>query len=247
MRAALPLAALIGAVVIVGIAVGCGGGSSPTTPTPPAATLSRTKFLAFGDSFTAGEVTSPIGSTSVIGKLIIVPAVSYPTVLQGQLTSAYPSQSSAIVMTNAGVPGEQLLEGLARFDTTFSASGANVVMIQEGANGLRLVGPDTSTGIVRIMVQSAKTGGARVFVGSMIPTVPGRPRANVTPEELVTYNDRLQLMSQQEGVTYVDLYGAMLPDAANLIGSDGLHPTEAGYRKMAETFFTAIRAQLETR
>ena len=245
MRSGIRVAALVCAVVTIG----CGGGSSPTTPTPPAptATLSRTKFLAFGDSFTAGEVTSPVGSTSLIDKLVVVPAASYPSILKGQLASAYPSQSSAIAINNAGVPGEQILEGMARFDATFAASGANVVLIQEGANGLRLVGPDTSTGVMRIMVQSAKTGGARVFVGSMIPTVPGRPRASVTPEELVAYNDRLQLMSQQESVTYVDLYGAMLADAATLIGSDGLHPTEAGYKKMADTFQAAIKAQLEVR
>jgi lysophospholipase L1-like esterase len=97
------------------------------------------------------------------------------------------------------------------------------------------------------MAQSAKAGGARVFIGSMIPDVPGRPRAAITLEELVTYNERLQEMSRQEAITYVDLYGAMLPDSANLIGSDGLHPTEAGYRKMADTFFAAIRAQLEIR
>ena len=47
-------------------------------------------------------------------------------------------------------------------------------------------------------------------------------------------------MSTQEGITYVDLYNTMMPDAATLIGSDGLHPTEAGYRRIAELFFAAI-------
>ena len=42
------------------------------------------------------------------------------------------------------------------------------------------------------------------------------------------------MMSQQEGVTYVDLYNPMLAEAATLIGSDGLHPTEAGYRRIAD-------------
>ena len=32
-----------------------------------------------------------------------------------------------------------------------------VVLIMEGVNGLPLVGPDTSTGVMRIMVQHAKT------------------------------------------------------------------------------------------
>jgi lysophospholipase L1-like esterase len=95
------------------------------------------------------------------------------------------------------------------------------------------------------MVIGARNGRARAFVGSMIPQVPGRPRA-MTPEfELVNYNRTLQQMSIEEGATFVDLYNAMRPDAATLIGSDGLHPTEAGYRKIADLFFAAIRAQLE--
>jgi lysophospholipase L1-like esterase len=96
-------------------------------------------------------------------------------------------------------------------------------------------------------VQTAKNGGARVFVGSMIPQVAGRPRATTPPSESLAYNNVLQIMSTQEGVTYVDLYNPMLPDAATLIGSDGLHPAEAGYRKIADLFFAAIRTQLEER
>ena len=33
-----------------------------------------------------------------------------------------------------------------------------------------------------------------------------------------------------------------LPRPTRLIGVDGLHPTEAGIKRMAETFFAAIRA-----
>jgi lysophospholipase L1-like esterase len=86
-----------------------------------------------------------------------------------------------------------------------------------------------------------------VFVGSMIPQVPGRPRGNTPPSELTAYNATLQLMSQQEGVVFVELYNAMMPEAATLIGADGLHPTEAGYRRIAELFFAAIRNELEQR
>ena len=69
----------------------------------------------------------------------------------------------------------------------------------------------------------------------MVPTSRGRcsGAAGTTPvSELLAYNNTLQIMSTQEGVTYVDLYNAMLAEAATLLGSDGLHPTEAGYRKM---------------
>lgn len=227
----------------------CGGGGTnngPSGPTSQPPRISRTRFLAFGDSFTAGEVTSPVGaSPSGIHKLIVVPAASYPSVLQSQLRATYTTQSASITVANAGEPSERILDGNQRFPGVFASSNAEVVLLMEGVNGLALVGPDISTGVMRIMVQVAKSGGARVFVGSMIPQVAGRPRGTTPASELLAYNNVLQIMSTQEGITYVDLYNPMLAEAATLIGSDGLHPTEAGYRRIADLFFAAIRAELQ--
>jgi lysophospholipase L1-like esterase len=229
------------------VAVGCGGDSKgPTGPTPTPPRISRTRFLAFGDSFTAGEVTNPVAATSsAIHKLILVPAASYPSVLQAQLRSTYTSQTGSITVQNAGEPNERILDGNQRFAGVFASSNAEVVLLMEGVNGLPGVGPDISTGIMRIMVQAAKEGRARVFVGSMIPQVAGRPRGTTPVSELLAYNNVLQIMSTQEGVTFVDLYNPMLPDAGTLIGADGLHPTEAGYRRIADLFFGAIRTALQ--
>ena len=227
------------------LSVACGDSKPPVGPTP-APRLSRTRFLAFGDSFTAGEVTTPaLTTSSAIGKLVLVPSASYPTVLQTRLQATYTSQASSITVTNAGLASERILDGAQRFPSVYDSARPEVVLIQEGANGLPQVGPDISAGVMRTMVQHAKAGGSRVFVGSMIPQVPGRPRGNTPVSELLAYNTTLQLMSQQESVVYVDLYTPMLPDAPTLIGSDGLHPTEAGYRRIAEIFMVAIRTTLE--
>jgi len=203
--------------------------------------------MAFGDSFTAGEVTNPASNSGSIAKLIVVPTASYPAVLQSRLRATYTEQAVLISVNNAGEPSERILDGAQRFPGVYDSLRPDVVLIMEGVNGLPLVGPDISTGVMRIMVQHAKAGNSRVFVGSMIPQVAGRPRGNTPVSELQAYNTTLQLMSQQEGVVFVDLYNQMLPDAATLIGSDGLHPTESGYRRIAELFFNAIRSELEIR
>ena len=235
-------------VTCAAIAAACGSPTGPTDNGTPPPRISRTRFLAFGDSFTAGEVTNPtMGMPGSITKLIVVPTASYPTVLQSRLQTTYTTQASTISVANAGEPSERILDGAQRFPGTYDAARPEVVLLMEGVNGLPLVGPDISAGVMRIMVQHAKAGGSRVFVGSMIPQVAGRPRGNTPTSELLAYNTTLQLMSQQESVTYVDLYNAMLADAPALIGSDGLHPTEAGYRRIAELFFDAIRANLEVR
>ena len=221
------------------------GGSPPTGPTK-SPTLSRTRFMAFGDSFTLGEVTSPIASSGLT-KLVIVPTAAYPSVLQGRLTGAYPTQSAVIAVINSGVVGETLLEGRDRFPGELQQARPEAVLIMEGVNGLNIAGPDISTDLVAGLARTAQAAGARVFVGSMLPQVSGRPKALVPANDLVTYNTRLQAMSRQDGHVFVDVYNAMLGEAGTLIGVDGLHPTEVGYKRIADVFFAAIQANLEVK
>ena len=236
------------AVVVIGVAVltvACGG--SPAGPTNGGRTprLSRTRFLAFGDSLTAGEVTAPIGaSPGSISKEVVVPAASYPTQLQSQLVSRYPSQASAIRVVNAGVAGENLFRAALRFEDALAENRPEAVLIMHGLNNLGGDGTDVTASLIRGMVQTAKAQGLRVFVGSMLPTVAGRTRSqNMTLVE--SYNAKLRQISVEEGVVYVDLYTTLLPEALSVIGVDGLHPTEAGYRRIADLFFAAIRSELE--
>ena len=60
-------------------------------------------------------------------------------------------------------------------------------------------------------------------------------------------NDRIRTTAAGEGAVLVDLHAALSADVTRYIGIDGLHPTEAGYLRMAEVFFDAIRATLEVR
>ena len=224
----------------------CGGDKGPMGPTPKPPRISRTRFLAFGDSFTAGEVTNPVSAApALIGKLVVVASASYPSQLQAQLRTTYQSQASSIAVTNSGEPSERILDGVNRFPGVFDMYRPEVVLLMEGANGLAQVGPDISTGVMRIMVQYAKSNGARVFVGSMLPQVAGRPRGTTPVSELLAFNNTLQIMSTQENITYVDLYNPMLAEAPTLIGVDGLHPAESGYRRIADIFFAAIKTALE--
>jgi lysophospholipase L1-like esterase len=248
MRRAHPLA--VGCAVL---AVACGG--APTRPTDAgrSARLSRTRFLAFGDSLTAGEVTAPValqlGEENAewggnIAKQVVVPAASYPTQLHTMLDARYPSQASAISVTNAGLGGENTFRAVLRFDDELAANAPDAVIIMHGINNLAVDRGDVLTILIRSMVQSAKNRGVTVFVGSMVPTLPDRLRSqSVTLIE--DYNAKLTQMSVEEGVTFVDLYNALKPEAASVIGIDGLHPTEAGYRRIAEVFFTAIASRLE--
>jgi len=43
----------------------------------------------------------------------------------------------------------------------------------------------------------------------------------------------------------VDIYAALVNNMNLYIGNDHLHPTEAGYQKIAETFFESIKQRLD--
>ena len=62
---------------------------------------------------------------------------------------------------------------------------------------------------------------------------------------IMSFNSRVRAHRRPEGAVLVDVYPAFETDLNRYIGLDGLHPTEAGYQKLAELFFDAIRSDLE--
>jgi lysophospholipase L1-like esterase len=212
--------------------------------------LSRLRFMAFGDSITAGEVTFP-GSTAgvTIGKQVLVPSAAYPTVLERLLRARYQFQGDQIFVFNQGVGGEKAIDARNRYFSALAALRPDAVLILSGHNDIPLGADGAASGAaneVRIMAQEAKVRGLRVFIATPLP---GRPFGNKTidPFLLVDYANRMRDMASREGAVLVDLYAAMLPDVNRYIGVDGLHPNEAGYARIAELFFQAIQANLEVR
>lgn len=228
------------------------GGSPPTTPSKAPA-LSRTRFLAFGDSLTAGEITVPVGLApdSGIGallppsfKMLVVPAASYPTQLVSMLQARYSAQ--AVSVTNAGVAGEYSFQGVARFGDTLAAAAPEVVLLLHGVNDLPLGNTDLPAGSLHTMAADAKRRGATVFLSTLMPGKPGgRNSPNVVLME--DLNAKIKTIATAEGAVLINLYDQLLAEANTVIGSDGLHPTEVGYKRMADVFFAAIQANLEVK
>lgn len=215
-------------------------------------TLSKTRYLAFGDSITAGEVTFPVGASSTGGdritKQVVVPAASYPTMLLNTLRGRYASQAGSFEVFNYGVGGEKVINTRNRFFSALNATRPEVLLLMEGANDIPL-GEDgaasSAANEIRIWVAEAKSRGIRVFLATPVPGRPGNRQ--IQPILLVDYANRMRRVAEQEGVTLVDLYTLMLPDAQRYIGVDGLHPNEAGYARIADLFFQAIQAAFEVR
>lgn len=243
--------AIIGCVLLAA----CSNGGNPTEPTKTPR-LSKTRFLAFGDSLTAGEVTTPVAvipdapGISVLGpanhKMVVVPAASYPSQLLTMLQARFSTQSSVTVVNNAGVPGEYSFQGAARFPGTVAAAAPEVILLLHGVNDLPLGITDLAAVSLESMVQEGKRRGAMVFLSTLMPGRPGG-RNTQSVALMEDLNFKIKGIAAAEGVVLVNLYETLLPEANTVIGSDGLHPTEVGYKRMADVFLAAIQANLEVK
>lgn len=212
--------------------------------------LTRTNFMAFGDSITAGEVTVPVAARGSehgppLDRQVIVPTAAYPTVLERMLTGRYVAQQVQVV--NEGRPGESAGDAEPRLLRALEVDRPEAVLLLMGYNDLgssarRL----RAIATMERMAKDVRGYGARLFLATLTPPVPGRSRA-IDTSAIVAYNDDIRILAAGEGAVLIDLYEAMLPNASAWIGVDGLHPTEAGYAFIAESFYAAVRADLERR
>jgi lysophospholipase L1-like esterase len=212
--------------------------------------LTRTRFLAFGDSFTAGEVATPTAGMTRQGfpnfSLSVVASLSYPTLLTGMLRTRYTEQAFAIDVINEGKPGEWAQDGAKRLPIAMRQHNPEVLLLFEGLNDLSALGQQGVNRALLAIDTMAKEGryrNARVFLATLPPNKPG-PSAVATPL-LTALNSGIRSIARGEGAVLVDLDTALTSDVSRYIGVDGLHPTEAGYRRIAEMFADAIRATLE--
>jgi len=209
----------------------------PPAPQPPAPppTITRTRFLAFGDSVTAGT-TSPAVTRALSAGL----PQSYPFKLQSLLGARYTTQTVSVF--NEGLPLEEAADGVRRLPGLLRSASPDVVILLEGANDLVSSSVVSRTlGYLNTMARDARFAGARVVLCTLPPQRPGGFRAN-DPTAVASYNAGIRDLARGEGAILVDLSREM---DLGLIGVDGLHPTEAGYDRMAQIFFAMTRTQFE--
>lgn len=220
------------------------------TVTPPLPQLTRTTFLAFGDSTTTGELT--LNTPTREGgfeRLVVIPALAYPSQLLSLMRARYTTQASTLVMTNAGLPTEWAEDGALRLPGVMSTNRPQVVLLLEGVNDLAALGTRGVTSAWRAidtMAKEIRNRGARAFIATIPPPRPSGSKA--VPVALIqSLNSNIRDTARGEGAVLVDLFTVLNADVNRYIGPDGLHPTEAGYLKIAETFYEAIRLDLEQR
>jgi lysophospholipase L1-like esterase len=226
-----------------------------TVAAPPR--LTATRFTAFGDSITHGILsTCPIGAApytfaSYLRELQHLAvhgddSASYPRKLRGLLGARYTAQNPTVA--NEGFPGETVERGIARLRAVLAANAPQVLLLQEGINELNFLQLGAIPAIregLRTMIRDARGRGIEVFLGTLLPQRPGACRYFASPPVIEAANSELRSLAVAEGAALVDLYVAFAGQVNALLGPDGLHPNEAGYERIAQTFFDLIRQRLE--
>jgi lysophospholipase L1-like esterase len=195
-----------------------------------------TRIVALGDSTTAGTPAfeSPLES---------------PPSGSGDETSQYAfwlmQAHPEWVVLNRGINGQRSDEIRARFERDVIQNAPTAVVIIAGVNDI-YQGRDVEhvMGQLQGMYARAAQAGIVVVAGSIIPFNTATAEQN---QRMRQVNDWIR---RQPKVTFADTRAAVAgsgnPDVL-VESADGLHPTAAGYRRMADVIDAALQRALPRR
>ncbi len=185
------------------------------------------KVVGFGDSITAGwpDVTTDQEGSSVGG---------YEPPLEKMLIA---SGQQAVVL-NYGHPGESTSEGDSRIQAVLDKEHPDVVLVMEGTNDLWIV--DTATVMTNLasMVDKVIKSGASPILATITPDTRG-------DKPVPQMNDIIRAWAKNNNVKLADQYTALVDDwdFLPLHSGDQLHPNQAGYDVIAQTWLSAIQSK----
>jgi lysophospholipase L1-like esterase len=211
--------------------------------------LKGTRFLAFGDSITGGEVGTP-------GLFATHTDQVYPALLMRLMTPRYTTQM--LTMTNCGQYGEKAIDGVDRLRSVLNGgscgplipAGAHLLatgsfdalLLLEGTNDLNdgKISLSQIREALRADIRNAKSAGVLQVFLSTLP-----PEFGLGGAMVPAMNDQIRSLAASEGVVLIDSYAVLGGQSSTLIGIDGIHPTAAGQQLMGDAFFAAVTANFE--
>lgn len=219
-----------------------------------------TRIMPLGDSITAGKA-SPLHNEFNRDVLVgyrgplfeLLTTKEYAVDFVGSRVYGLAAASPIADPDNEGHPGikdEEVADGVYDKNTEMleggvynwlSANPADLVLLHIGTNGLNAPNATASTDVARILDEidrweSVSGNPITVFLARIIDWMPNNPNVQ-------TFNDNLQTLADGriaigDKIVIVDQHGALdYPQDM----SDRLHPNKAGYAKMADTWFAALK------
>ncbi|MCW1100155.1 SGNH/GDSL hydrolase family protein [Streptomyces sp. RS2] len=223
-------------MVIVSAAVTAAGvalGSSPASAAVPGESNGGVRVMPLGDSITDGYTPYPGGYRVRLWQLLS--AANYTIDFVGSQSNG-PAELGD--HDHEGHPGWRIDQLDANINTWLSQSDPRTIMLLIGTNDLNqnydiANAPRRLSGLID-RIRTAKPQ-SELFIA----TVP--PQSNATLESRVrAYNAAIPSIVSQKGsrVHLVKMYEALTTSDL----ADGIHPTKAGYEKMAAVWYSALRS-----
>jgi acyl-CoA thioesterase-1 len=201
----------------------------PIDAAPPAAAGStataaaRPRIAVLGDSLTAG--------------LGVAQSAAYPSLLQERLDAAHLD----FEVVNAGVSGDTSAGGLARLDWALDGDVRVLIVALGGNDGLRgLPADELQRNLAQIIERAQARGITVILAGMEAPPNYGR-------DYIVAFHKVYPALAAKYRVALVPFLLQGVAGDAALNQRDGIHPTAAGARIVADNVWTVLKPIAEAR
>jgi lysophospholipase L1-like esterase len=226
---------------------------------PPIPVLGATRFMAFGDSITAGEINdddtgkrctnhralrTPEELALFLKPAEILPNLAYPHLVQGLLTARYTSQTFTVQNEGQSLDATDDTD---RFFNVIQADRPEAVLFLQGIIDLSSDSaiPAIVANIDKDIATARSNGVASFFLSTLTPVEDFSRGCFASNADIQAANGALRTLAVQDNVVLVDSWAAFQGHESTYLGGDGLHPSVEGQQVLAKTFFDAIRAKLE--
>lgn len=224
-RGSAPLAI---AAAIVCAACGSPAAKSAAPATPPASTVAaekparaaRPRVVILGDSLTAG--------------LGLAPDQAYPALIQKRIDAA----GLGVEVVNAGVSGDTSAGGLSRLDWVLAGDVRVLVVALGGNDGLRgLTAAQLKHNLGEIITRAQSRGITVILAGMEAPPNYGR-------DYIVAFHKVYPAVAREYHVALIPFLLQGVAGDPKLNQPDGIHPTAAGARIVADHVWSALEPVL---
>ena len=189
-------------------------------PSTGAATASRPRVVALGDSLTAG--------------LGLPPGQAWPALVQRRIDEA----GLDVEVVNAGVSGDTTAGGVRRLDWALDGD-VRVLILELGANdGLRGLPVDQMQDNLSTMIETAKRRNITVLLCGM------EAPPNFGPQYTREFRQAFRDLADEHDVAFLPFFLDGVAGDAALNQADGIHPNEAGTRRVADLVWQALQPLL---
>jgi acyl-CoA thioesterase-1 len=197
------------------------GAESPGRQAAQPATAAGPRIVFLGDSLTAG--------------LGLPPAAAYPSLLQQRLNE----HGLKYAVVNAGVSGDTSADALSRMDWALEGDVRVLIVALGGNDGLRgLPVQQLQENLAHIIERAQARGITVVLAGMEAPPNYGR-------DYIVSFHKVYPALAQHYHVALVPFLLQNVAGIESLNQRDGIHPTAAGARIVADNVWAVLEPLVE--